>query len=50
MKLEDVHTCKESEGKIVCISIDLFGNTFCTYCGKQVNYKQVNYKPEDLKD
>jgi hypothetical protein len=37
--LEEVHNCKESKGKIVCISIDLFGNSFCGYCGKQVNYK-----------
>ena len=46
MKFEDVHSCKESEGKIVCISIDMFGNTFCGYCHKQVDYKSHNIYKE----
>jgi hypothetical protein len=55
MGLEEVHACKESEDKIVCISMNMFGNTFCGYCGKQVDYKRYYLKkydkePEDLKD
>lgn len=39
MELEKIHNCPESKGKIVCISMDDFGNTFCGYCHRQVNYK-----------
>jgi hypothetical protein len=39
LNLSDVHDCPECKGKIVCISIDHFGNTYCCYCNCQVNYK-----------
>lgn len=42
IELSDIHNCEESEGKIVCISIDLLGNTYCRYCGQQVRYPKMN--------
>jgi hypothetical protein len=38
MKIEEIHTCEKSEGKIVCIEIDMLGNTYCAYCHSQVPY------------
>lgn len=32
------HWCKESDGKIICIEIDLFGNSYCSYCHQRVIY------------
>ena len=39
MKLEDIHDCKKCHGKIVGIKVDKLGNTYCGYCGEQVDYK-----------
>lgn len=38
INLSDFHNCKESEGKIVCISIDNVGVSRCNYCNKVVDY------------
>lgn len=39
MELEEVHSCEESEGKMVNIEIDTeTGDTFCGYCGEKVDY------------
>ena len=37
-ELSEIHNCKASEGKIVCISIDNSGVTHCSYCGATVDY------------
>ena len=37
-KIQDTHSCPESEGKIVCIQTDKLGNKYCAYCGKKVDY------------
>ena len=37
-ELSDFHSCIESEGKIVCISIDNLGITRCNYCNQIVDY------------
>lgn len=39
MQLSEIHNCEKSEGKIVMISNDEFGNTICGYCGQRVDYK-----------
>lgn len=41
MNFEKMHICEKSEGKIVCIELDMLGNTYCSYCHEKVNYKQV---------
>lgn len=35
----EIHDCKKSQGKIVLISIDKTGNTYCGYCNQKINYK-----------
>lgn len=37
-EMQDAHSCPESEGKIFCVMMDKFGNTFCAYCKKRVRY------------
>ena len=41
MKIEEIHQCEESEGKIVCITINNLGITRCAYCNQVVDY--TNY-------
>ncbi len=36
--IENIHTCKKSQGKIVCITIDNVGMTRCAYCNEIVDY------------
>lgn len=48
MKLNEIHNCEKSEGKIVCITIDDFGVTRCGYCGELVDYSNY-FKLEELK-
>ena len=36
--ISDYHSCEQSEGKIVCISIDNVGVTRCNYCNQVVDY------------
>lgn len=38
MNLSDIHDCEKCHGKIVAISRDEFGNTYCGYCGEKVDY------------
>jgi len=38
MSFEQYHTCEKSDGKIVAIAMDLFGNSHCAYCGDRVDY------------
>ena len=38
MRVEDMHHCDKSEGKIFCMSIDLLGVSRCGYCGAKVPY------------
>jgi hypothetical protein len=40
----EAHDCEKCRGKIVCIARDAFGNTYCAYCGKKVDYKPVSKK------
>ena len=41
MDLEDVHTCEDSEGKMVMIEVNPdTGETFCGYCGEKVDYSE----------
>ena len=37
-ELSEIHNCKASEGKIVCISVDNSGVTHCAYCDAVVPY------------
>ena len=39
MNLSDIHDCEKCHGKIVGITIDMFGNSHCSYCGEVVDYK-----------
>jgi thiol-disulfide isomerase/thioredoxin len=39
--LERYHTCKQSEGKIVAITMDNLGNTHCGYCNAIVKYPRM---------
>ena len=41
MKLEDIHNCKECQGKIVAITMDLLGVSRCSYCNQVVDYKPI---------
>ena len=41
MELNEIHNCKECQGKIVAISIDKLGIQRCGYCGESVNYKDI---------
>jgi len=35
------HDCNKCKGKIVMISIDKIGNTYCGYCGQAVEYPRL---------
>ena len=37
-KLSHVHSCEKSEGKMIIISMDHVGGTFCGYCNQRVDY------------
>ncbi len=37
--LSEIHDCKKCHGKMVLISSDKLGNTYCGYCGERVDYK-----------
>jgi len=39
--LEKTHDCEKCHGKIVAISVDKLGNTYCGYCGQRVDYSPV---------
>ena len=39
--IEDLHQCKKSEGKIVCINVNDVGITRCSYCNEIVNYSPL---------
>jgi len=43
MKLEQIHNCELSEGKIVCIGTDGLGNMYCGYCNEKVDYSQYKH-------
>ena len=36
--LEKLHDCDKCHGKMVGISVDVCGNTYCGYCGKRIDY------------
>ena len=38
MELSEIHSCEKSEGRIVCIEIDMLGITYCAYCHQIVDY------------
>jgi hypothetical protein len=44
----DSHDCKLCHNKIILITTDYFGNTYCGYCGKLVHYPKIS-KEEFLK-
>ena len=46
--LSAYHDCEKCHGKIVCISIDDFGNACCGYCHQRVNYPRLSMR--GLKD
>jgi hypothetical protein len=48
MKLEELHSCPQSEGKIVMIEMDNVGNTYCGYCHQRVDYNKF-FEEELLK-
>lgn len=37
--LSDLHNCPKCRGKIVHVGLDALGNTYCGYCGEQVDYR-----------
>ncbi len=39
MDLEEIHDCEKCHGKIVMISSDILGNTYCGYCNQRVDYR-----------
>lgn len=39
--LDLYHDCDKCHGKIVGISMDRLGNTYCGYCGQQVKYPRM---------
>ena len=39
--IRELHECDKSEGKIVAISSDNVGNTYCSYCNQMVDYKPL---------
>ena len=39
--LSEYHDCEKCHDKIVCFSLDGFGNTKCGYCGKIVKYPRL---------
>lgn len=43
-KVQEAHSCKKSEGKIIAISMDKLGNTYCAYCNQRVDYPQPSSK------
>jgi len=56
LNLSEVHDCEKCHGKIVCISVDKLGNTYCGYCGQRVDYMKyfkesgmMDYLEEQLK-
>ena len=51
-ELSEIHNCKASEGKIVCISVDNSGVTHCAYCDTVVNYGEYyhNLFKENIPD
>jgi hypothetical protein len=50
MKIEEIHDCEKCHGKIVCISVDKLGNTYCGYCGERVNYGKLLEELKVIKD
>ena len=48
MELSEIHNCEQSEGKIVCISIDILGITRCNYCNRVVDYSNY-FKYQEAK-
>lgn len=38
---EAIHDCEKSHNKMVCISVDVVGNTRCGYCHQIVDYKEA---------
>lgn len=38
VELEEIHNCKKSKGKIVCITVNPLGITRCAYCNEIVDY------------
>ena len=38
LNLSEIHDCKKCHGKIVAISVDKLGNTYCGYCGERIDY------------
>ena len=42
MELSEIHNCEKCRGKIVCIRVDMLGNTYCSYCGERVDYSKYN--------
>ncbi len=47
-EMQGSHDCKECHGKIFGVSVDALGNTYCGYCGEQVNYPRPT--KEELKN
>lgn len=42
--LSKVHDCDKCHGKIVLISVDEQGNTYCGYCNQRVDYYKAMEK------
>lgn len=47
MTLSEIHNCKKCRGKIVFITTDNLGNTYCGYCGEKVDYMSY-FKTTDI--
>ena len=37
-ELSKLHDCEKCHGKMVCVEVDLLGNTYCGYCHERVDY------------
>ena len=49
-KFEKIHDCEKSHNKIVLIERDALGNTYCGYCHKRVDYKEMIYDIKGLRE
>ena len=49
MRFEDIHDCEKCHDKIILITVDKFGNTYCGYCHERVDYSRAKGERLGLK-
>ncbi len=48
--LSKIHDCEKCHEKIVGISVDKLGSTYCGYCHERVDYSSLRISKQELKD